>query len=246
VVKEKIKRSVIILTTCLPAFIYVIWLDAYYWLLEGGRYKAFIQPKLWPLLILALILLLMFVAAFISQFSLRSSSGIQLDTWIKALILIVPVLFLWTIYGQSLGTDAFAKRALNPDQIALRSDLNRLTLSSVKSADEVISLLDLIADAEKYHGKKVTTEGIVYRSAETGKNTFKVFRFAVVCCAADALPLAVVVKSSSTSRLSNDAWVRVEGFFNLEIINDQQLISIAADRVRVIPTPPLEKRYIYF
>ena len=71
--QEKIKRSAAIMTACLPAIILIIWLNAYYWLLEGGRYKAFIQPKLWPLLILALVLLLAFTAAFIAQFSLKST-----------------------------------------------------------------------------------------------------------------------------------------------------------------------------
>ena len=244
--KQKIKRSITVLTTCLPAIIYVIWLYAYYWLLEGGRYKAFIQPKLWPLLFLALILLLMFTAAFISQFSLRSKTTIHFDAWIKGAILLVPVLFLWNIYGQSLGTDAFAKRELYPDQITSRVNPNRLPLSSGMSAERVIPLLDLIASAEKYHGKKVVTEGTVYRSAKTGENTFKLFRFAVVCCAADALPLSVMVKSKSEERPSNDAWIRVEGFFKLETIDDQQVVSIEADRIWMIPTPPPGKRYLYF
>ena len=89
--KEKFKRSTTIVTACLPAIIFITWLNAYYWLLEGGRFKAFIQPKLWPLLILALILLLAFTAAFISQFSLKSVASFQYDAWIKAAILILPV-----------------------------------------------------------------------------------------------------------------------------------------------------------
>jgi uncharacterized repeat protein (TIGR03943 family) len=244
--KKKLKSSIAVLTTCLPAIIYITWLDAYYWLLEGGRYKAFIQPKLWPLLILALLLLLAFTAAFISQFSLKSKISFQFDAWVKGAILIVPVLFLWTIYGQSLGTDAFAKRELNLDQIATKGVSNRLLSSSGKSADHAISLLGLVANAEKYHGKRVATEGIVYRSAKTGKNTFKLFRFAVVCCAADALPLAVAVESTAAEKLNNDAWVRVEGFFNLETINDRQISRILADKVLPIPAPPPEKRYLFF
>ena len=46
--KAKVKATLSLVTACLPAIIYVVWLNAYYWLLKGGRYKAFIQPKLWP------------------------------------------------------------------------------------------------------------------------------------------------------------------------------------------------------
>ena len=71
------------LTACLPAVIYITWLNVYYWLLEGGRYKALIQPKLWPLLVLALILLLAFSAAFISRLSKKPVAASQFDAWIK-------------------------------------------------------------------------------------------------------------------------------------------------------------------
>ncbi len=244
--KAKVKTTIAIITVCLPAITYVFWLNAYYWLLKGGRYQAFIQPKLWPLLILALILLLAFTAALISQFSLKDRVSLQFGAFIKAAILIVPVFFLWTIYGRSLGTDAFAKRALTPGQIITKGKSNLFRSSSETPADKAISLLDLLADSEKFDGKRVTAEGMVYRSAKAGKNTIMLFRFAVVCCAADALPLAVTVKSSITEAFNNDAWVRVKGVFKLETINDRQVASIVADLIQPIPIPPPEKRYLFF
>jgi putative membrane protein len=244
--KDKVNQSIAVLTVCLPAIIYVTWLDAYYWLLESGRYKAFIQPKLWPLLILALMLLLAFTAAFISRFSLKPKIPIQFDTWLKGTILIIPVFFLWTIYGQSLGADAFAKRELIQGQIAARGGFYLPESSSETPADHAISLLDLLADAERFHGKRLATEGMVYRGAKNGKNTFTLFRFAVVCCAADAIPLAVTVRSSAAEKIGNNAWVRVVGLFNLETINGRQVTSIAADVIQPIPPPPPDKRYLFF
>ena len=243
---QKVKTTISLVTACLPAIVYVIWLNAYYWLLKGGRYKAFIQPKFWPLLILALLLLLAFIAAFISQFSLKARISLKWDAWAKAAILMMPVFFLLTIYGRSLGTDAFSKRALNPGQIVLKGDSNQLKLPSGPSADRATSLLSLLADAEKFDGKRVTAEGMVYRSVKSGDNTFMLFRFAVVCCAADALPLSVTVKHTATEALNNDTWVRVNGIFTIETSNGKQVTSIAADRVQSIPPPPPEKRYLFF
>ena len=244
--KAKVKTTISLVSAFLPAIIYVIWLNTYYWLFKGGRYKAFIQPKLWPLLILALILLLAFTAAFISQFSLKSKICLQFDAWIKAAILVLPLFFLWTIYGRSLGTDAFATRVLNPGQIVIQGDSNQLTSSSPTSTDHGISLLNLLADAEKFDGKRVTAEGMVYRSEKNKENTFMLFRFAVACCAADALPLAVMVKSTPADILNNDAWVRVEGIFAIETSNGKQVPSIAADVIQSISQPSPEKRYLFF
>jgi len=243
---QKVKTTISLVTACLPAIVYVIWLNAYYWLLKGGRYKAFIQPKFWPLLILALLLLLAFSAAFISQFSLKSRRPLKLDAWAKAAILMMPVFFLLTIYGRSLGTDAFSKRALNTGQSVIQRDANQLKLPSRTSTGQATSLLNLLADAEKFDGKRVTAEGMVYRSVKSGDNTFMLFRFAVVCCAADAMPLSVTVKHTANEALINDAWVRVDGIFTIETSNGKQVPSIAADIVQPIPPPPPEKRYLFF
>ena len=244
--KEKLIRPATFLTACLPALIYISWLNAYFWLLEDGRYKAFIQPKLWPLLILALILLLAFSAACISQFSLKSIISLQFDAWIKAAILIVPVVFLWTIYGQSLGADAFAKRLLKtgpgvPLKLNYSDKISSKTLSG-----NAATLLDLILYAEKFNGKPVAVEGMVFRSTTMDKNSFMLFRFAIACCAADALPFSIRVNTATEAGLENDTWVRVEGLFNFETIHDKQVFSIAADKVLPVSLPPPEKRYLFF
>lgn len=243
---KKIRRLATLLTACLPALIYTTWLSAYYWLLEGGRYRAFIQPKLWPLLILSMLLLLAFSAAFISRFSRTSKIPLQSDVWLKAAILFLPVLFLWTIYGQSLGADAFAKRALDTGRYLPTQNAYLKRLPSGTLAENVPTLLDLILYAEKFDGKRIAVDGMVYRGAGADKKSFKLFRFAVVCCAADALPFSIQVKASDRQDVKNDIWVRVEGRFSTETINGKQVSNIFADIVQPLPLPPPEKRYLFF
>jgi len=72
--------------------------------MNSPAFDAFLQPKLWPLLILALILLLLYIAAFISHFPREAGDVFKFERWLQATILFVPVVFLWAIYGQSLGT----------------------------------------------------------------------------------------------------------------------------------------------
>jgi uncharacterized membrane protein YcgQ (UPF0703/DUF1980 family) len=54
------------------------------------------------------------------------------------------------------------------------------------------------------------------------------------------------VKTATEADLDNDTWVRVEGHFRFETINAKQILSIVADTVLTIPTPPPEKRYMFF
>ena len=244
--KEKFKRSAAFLTACLPAFIFIIWLNAYYWLLKGGHYHAFIQPKLWPLLILGMLLVLAYTAACISRFPLQLKIPLQIDAWLKAAILFLPILFLWTIYGQSLGSDAFAKRVSNAEPNISFENTYWQKSKFKKDPDNGITLLNLFMDSEKFTGRHVAVEGMVYRSVTMDKNSFKLFRFGIVCCAADALPISFMVRENESGNLSNDTWVRVEGIFNTATINGKRVSSIAADRVQLIPIPPAEKRYLFF
>lgn len=244
--KEKFKRPAAILTACLPALIYIIWLHAFYWLLEGGRYTALLQPKLWPLLILALILLLAFSAAFISQFTLKTRVALHAGAWIKAAILILPVVYLWTVYGQSLGADAFANRFLNTGQSVSIKAAGLKEIPSQAFSGNPTTLLDLILYPETFDGQRVAIEGMVYRGTPVDNSSFKLFRFVVACCAADALPFSIQVKTATAENFPNDAWVRVEGLFELAAINDKPVSSILAEKIMPMPAPPPEKRYLFF
>lgn len=243
--REKAKKHIATFNRILPAIIYVTWLATYYWLLEAGRYKAFIQPRLWPLLILALILLLSYTAAFISHFSGESGNGFKFEGWLQAAILLVPLIFLWAIYGQSLGSHALAKRALDTNR-SFPIAGNSPPRSSPAMDGMTSSLLELMTYSEHFNGKRVAAEGMVYRGGHSDRTRFKLFRFAVVCCAADALPLVVLVKSRDAEKFNNDDWVRVEGTFCFETVNGRPVASISADSVRSLPLPPPEKRYLFF
>jgi uncharacterized repeat protein (TIGR03943 family) len=243
--RGKFKKHFAVLTLSLPAIIYITWLAAYYWLLEAGRYKAFIQPRLWPLLVMALVFLLAYIAAFISHFPGESGSVSKSDRWLQAAILFVPVVFLGAIYGQSLGTHALTKRALDTDQPLTITGFSPQGSPPTTDAP-TSSLLELMTHTAHFNGKRVAAEGMVYRKEHSDRNKFRLFRFLVVCCAADALPLVVRVNSKIAGKFDNDDWVRVEGIFRFEMVDDRKVASIAADSIRRIPSPPPEKRYLFF
>jgi uncharacterized repeat protein (TIGR03943 family) len=244
--KTKGYPTIAILTACLPAMVYAIWANAYCWLLEGGRYRAFLQPKLWPLLVLALILLLMFIAAFITRFTRIQGSLARGDIWLGSAILLLPGLFLWSIYGQSLGGYALATRTLNPDVMPSAAEAFPVPPYWRTADPNRVTLLDLVKDAELFDGQRVAAEGMVYRAANHDANTFMLFRFAIVCCAADAFPVGILVKHAGAGLFANDAWISVAGQLRIETVNARRRPIIDADIVRQIPMPKPEKRYLFF
>jgi uncharacterized repeat protein (TIGR03943 family) len=193
-----------------------------------------------------LILLLAYSAAFISQFTGRPTHAIKADIWLNAAILVLPAVFLWSIYGQSLGADAFAKRAFTAAQNLSAEGVYLRKQPGGAVSGSAPTLLDLITNGEKFEGRQVSVEGMVYRSAGADSDGFALFRFAVVCCAADALPFSIRVKTESPQDLKNDAWVRVEGLFSTATVNGKRVSTISGARVRPLPTPPPEKRYLFF
>jgi len=244
--KEKVKKIIAVFSIFLPAITFIIWADAYFWLLKGDRYKAFLQPKLRPLLILAMMLLLTFVVASISQSPWKKKETHITDVWLRAAILFVPALFLWTVYGQSLGTHALTQKAFDTEDI-ISLPQTPLEHSSISDTAVItISLLDLCKDAEKFEGKFIATEGMVFRKDTIAENTFKIFRFVIFCCAADALPMWISVNSGKSRNFENETWVKVEGKCKIDKINGRQVISIDAVAIQVIPTPPPEKQYLFF
>ena len=193
-----------------------------------------------------MMLLLIFVVASISQFRLKEKETNIKAVWLRAAILSVPALFLWAVYGQSLGTHALTQKAFDIDEILSLPQTPLEHPASSDSAAIPVSLLDLFKDSEKLESKRITTEGMVFRKDTTAENTFKLFRFAIVCCAADALPLSISVNSKESHYLENEAWVKVEGKLKIIRKNGRQMLCIDADAVDAIPTPPPEKQYLFF
>jgi uncharacterized membrane protein YcgQ (UPF0703/DUF1980 family) len=72
------------------------------------------------------------------------------------------------------------------------------------------------------------------------------FRFFIFCCAADAIPVWIVVESAESSHLETESWVAVTGRFSLEMINNVKVPLLVADSLEKIEPPPPELRYLYF
>jgi len=206
-------------------------------LLIGGRYSLFIRARLRPLLLASLLILLLFLLAMIARPARAASGRIQVVTWVRGSLLLLPLLYMCNVYtgaaASGLNSFAFQKRSLGSDSMS-GSDSGVLTADAGKT----LSLEYVYRHAKALAGRRVVTEGRVYRDRELAKdhpNEIVVFRFVVVCCAADAIPIQMVVESPKTSAFKNDDWVRLGGIIQIEPRDGKQVFI--ADQIYPIDAP---------
>ncbi len=229
-----------------PQFICLIgWMVGLILLLLHGQYQLYIATDFWPLLAVAIGGLFILLYAQTAKISSSSGCGCSakssLGRWLSVALLLLPV---WlTLAGpthESLNANAFASRWLAPASLASltqnvasqpwgHDDQATSTLSSV-------SLQTIVTDGPAMAGRRIATIGRTYRDPSLPDDTFLIFRFVVACCAADAVPIAVLVQTNQQPLPESDQWIRIEGRITVsQSANQPQIAIIDASHSRVKP-----------
>lgn len=216
----------------LPYLGYVVWLDALGWLLYSENYKAYLQPGLYPFLITGAIVMLLFLAALIFAPAPMTVKPLN------SLIMLIPAVFLYASYGKSLGTHAFSKKAPSANIVSSLS-------SGSISFESEMSLADIAMNAEKFRGKRVSAEGLVFRTEDVPKGCGIFFRYVIACCAADAVPVWVLLKKEDFGFSEEEIWVKASGILHFEKVDGKELPVIHADEIATMPMPSPSSQYIF-
>jgi len=115
-----------------------------------------------------------------------------------------------------------------------------------KAPDKETPLTRLTEEVEKFRGKTILTEGLVYKGEDLPAGYILVFRFLVTCCIADAQPVGVLVACPNAADLENDDWVRVVGRFDTGDIEGEEAPFIKAAAVTRKKTPSAQEQYLYY
>jgi putative membrane protein len=222
------------------ACLFLAWGATTTWLLVSGRYMLFLRPGFWSLLILSLCVLSGFVTAVLFRARPFRFGDSYAAVWIRVGVLVLPLFYLLVALEEPLGSHAFKNRSIPP---TLAKAITPDRVRARDSKDGKVTLLELLQNFDEYRGKRVVTEGMVYRDEVVPPNHFLVFRFLIVCCAADALPAGALVEYDRAGDLEVDSWVRVEGVLDLKDVDGLVIPSIKADSVASIPA--LKLPYLY-
>ncbi len=214
--------------------LFFLWICALANLLERNGYTAFLRPEFGIVLGLGLAVLIGFFVAGMSKS--HAPVPLTLAQALRAMILLLPLLYLLNAQGVSLDAKAFMNRSVGTPTVGAQtsgsSSDEELSLWESKNqsenfaeSDQVldqeavpVTLLDLYDSPDLFLGKRVRFDGMWMNDENTrkdfGQNSRVLFRFVITCCAADAVPIAVVlVPEQSLGEQEESSWLQVEGVF---------------------------------
>jgi len=84
---------------------------------------------------------------------------------------------------------------------------------------------------------KVTTILLASRPKGLPNDLFVGVRFKMTCCAADAMPIEVLVRWKNAPAIEDDAWLKVLGAARRETLNGRPAVVITADEVAHVEPP---------
>lgn len=234
------------------------WITGF-WLLGasfGGTplLGKFLRPDYWWIVKMGTTVLVLFlIALVVCEPHDRGRRGVAL--LLQMGIMIVPLLYLPTAVSSNLSPEAAKKRSLSVAGcgLPLESVSSRQSSGSVSAEGKAEPqepkllvnppLIDLLRQSERYDGKPVTTLGRVCLDDRLPQGTFFCYRLLMVCCAADVVPIGVLVDYGKIKTLQNGGWVKVSGTVGLTTFESHRAVKIVAQRVE--PTTPPKDPYVW-
>jgi len=240
---EKLSR---VLLGLLPIVVLIAILDSLVWLLTRDTYTAFLHPRFWPFLLIGAVILAGFIGALmLGRLEPAGSIG---EILARAMVMLIPLFFLYTAYGQGMGGHALSKKLIG-NELALPyvfTDDPPPEEAAGSGADALLTLLQINQQMEALQGKRIATEGIVYTDANMPANHLMLFRFSIFCCAADATPVWLFVRKEDLGTFEPESWIRAAGVFEMAAVNGKVVPTIVADTITQIPSPPPGAQYMFF
>ncbi|SFB41482.1 TIGR03943 family protein [Cohnella sp. OV330] len=106
---------------------------------------------------------------------------------------------------------------------------------------ETLTTLSFYPDS--FTGRRASISGFVYRDDSIGESQFVLGRFAVQCCAADAIPYGIVVESPDAAKYANDKWMTVSGTLAKTTVDGVEVLMLQVDAATEIE--PSKDPYVY-
>jgi uncharacterized repeat protein (TIGR03943 family) len=236
--------------------VFAIWMLFLIYLLVSMRYVAFLRPEFGILLAIAHLIAMGFMLAALIR---ATKTEINEPAVLRALVLLIPVLYTIVMPDTMLSSQAFKKRFIGTNNGAV-SRQEPSTLSSQEaeansnpaspqgeiegSQQEALlelTILDIFRNPDLFKGQRVIVTGMIVHDEQFkqyfGGRDVAVYRFMINCCAADALPLAIALDLDEAADFSNDQWVQVDGIFDLQQIDGKSVPLLSKPRIKPIEAP---------
>lgn len=178
----------------------------------------------------------------------RSTPNPQELSWLAIGLLALPVLLGGSVTPRPLGATAFQNREIDigmPSSVQAPSG-SKLAVIATAGERNILDWLYLFQrsnDPATFNGEEVHLIGFVYRDSRFETDQFMVSRFTISCCAADAMPVGLIVQWPEADQLPTDQWVEVKGYLQASTFADSPIPMIIADEITETDAPA--QPYLY-
>lgn len=217
-----------------------IWAGFFLWLALTGEVTRYLGPRTYWVVWFGTIVLAL--AALSHALSLRTGDREQIrrSDIAGAVLLMVPLIALIAVPSPDLGALAAARKS---------TGLSTFAASAPSAADAIPGKLDFAeihyaSESAEYaaaigarEGTEVELLGFVTHPKRAPEGTFALTRFYISCCAADAIPYSVFIRSSDDH--DDDVWLRVKG----RLATIGQAFVVEPSTVAVVDAP--KTPYLY-
>jgi uncharacterized repeat protein (TIGR03943 family) len=211
-----------------------IWTGFFAWLWLSGELVRYIGPRTYWVVVFGAIALAIATLAHVATLRTENPSSLPLREVLGHILMVAPLLAVLIIPAAELGAQAASRKASSGGLVAA---INRVAPTHV---DEIgFAELNYASESEEYAlatgigaGRDVDLIGFATGTGES--EGFKLTRFYISCCAADAIPYSVVIDPASTGAdPKNDDWLHVKGVIEER---DGKLV-VVAESVRDVKAP---------
>ncbi len=200
---------------------------------------TFLNPDLWWLVSGgALIYLLFFLVSFSSSGCMHDHVKSRVGAFVKPLIILAPAPFILAFGNAEYGSDGLATRMIMKN-VQLERSTDTLTDPDLADQDSTIltDFLKLSNEPESYIGRRVKTIGMLYQDGQGSDDYLLGFRYVMSCCAADAMPVGVLINKPEGFVLEKDAWYEFEGTVKPDSIEGYFVVKMDDALIRPIEKP---------
>jgi uncharacterized repeat protein (TIGR03943 family) len=195
------------------AFVLAVWTGFFGWLWLSAELIRYIGPRTQWVVFFGTVALAVATVAYLRGMRTGDVSPLTFGDGVGLAILLVPVLTVVVVPAPDLGALAASRRssgnavgavgAFAPTAGAAGGKLSFLEIDYASRSSEYAATAGVAA------GRRVRLLGFV---SEVGSNGgFRLTRFYIACCAADAIPYTVRVEANGGGRYAQDQWLEVAG-----------------------------------
>lgn len=156
------------------------------------------------------------------------------------LIALIPLVLGILIPAKPLNSDAISGKGISSVAPSTAGGSSAVRFDQAADDRNILDWIQIFNSPEgtgAYLGQSANVIGFVYHDPRLKDGQFLVSRFAIVCCAADAFAIGMVVDWPKSASLPADQWIKVKGPVQSTQLGDQKMPLIQATSVENVQVP---------